>query len=408
MKVYICGNCQQPLYFENSVCLSCQHPVGFDAAQLSMITLEKEENILLPAKGKAAVTQKKEENVHMSGAVLPERGMTEAVPPEVAAPGGNQQQETVTPYSDITNRKVIYKFCQNAHFASCNWLIPINQPSPFCLACQLNRVIPPLSDPQLLARWQRIEAAKHRLVYSLFRLGLPVVPKETKDGDGIAFDFMAQLSGQPRIMTGHANGVITLNIEEADEAERARNKLDLGEKYRTLLGHFRHEIGHYYWDLLISGGPLLDNFRKIFGDEQKDYGEALKTYYQNGAPQNWTDNFISPYSSAHPWEDWAETWAHYMHLMDTLETAYSFGISIHPAKVEELDANISKDPYAIKSFQRIIDMWLPLTFAVNSLNRSMGHSDFYPFVISSVVVEKLRFIHETVKGYQPGKPVVKR
>jgi hypothetical protein len=377
MKVYICGNCQQPLYFENSVCLSCQHPVGFDAAQLSMITLEKEEaiSIPLPVKEKASVTPKKEKNM---------------------AP---TEQETVTPYSDITNRKVLYKFCQNANFASCNWLIPIKQSSPFCPACQLNRVIPPLSDPKLLARWQRIEVAKHRLVYSLFRLRLPVAPKETKDGDGIAFDFMTQLPGQPRIMTGHANGVITLNIEEADEAERARNKLDLGEKYRTLLGHFRHEIGHYYWDLLIGGGALQDDFRKLFGDEQKDYEEALKTYYQNGAPQNWTDNFISPYSSAHPWEDWAETWAHYMHLMDTLETAYSFGISIHPAKVEELDANISKDPYAIKSFQRIIDMWLPLTFAVNSLNRSMGHSDFYPFVISSVVVEKLRFIHETVKNY---------
>jgi hypothetical protein len=384
MKVYICGNCQQPLYFENSVCLSCQHPVGFDAAKLSMITLEKEEaiSIPLPAKEKAAVTPKKEKNMTPSG--------TGGNPPE---------QETVTPYSDITNRKVMYKFCQNANFASCNWLIPIKQSSPFCPACQLNRVIPSLSDPKLLARWQRIEVAKHRLVYSLFRLRLPVAPKETKDGDGIAFDFMAQLSGQPRIMTGHANGVITLNIEEADEAERARNKLDLGEKYRTLLGHFRHEIGHYYWDLLISGGPLQDDFRKLFGDEQKDYGEALKTYYQNGAPQNWTDNFISPYSSAHPWEDWAETWAHYMHLMDTLETAYSFGISIHPAKVEELDANISKDPYEDKKFQRIIDRWLPLTFAVNSLNRSMGHSDFYPFVISSVVVEKLRFIHETVKNY---------
>ena len=373
MKAYICRNCQQPLYFENSICLSCQRPVGFDAAQLSMITLEK---------GKEMVTAKK---------------------------------ETVIPFADITNPKIIYKFCQNAGFGTCNWLIPLKQSSPFCPACQLNRTIPPLSDPKLLDRWQRIEVAKHRLVYSLFRLGLPVVPKEKtpvppagsgspeEETEGIAFDFMAQLSAEQKIMTGHNKGVITLNIEEGDEAERARNKLDLGEKYRTLLGHFRHEIGHYYWDLLISGGPLLENFRQLFGDERKDYGEALKTYYKSGAPANWTDQFISPYASAHPWEDWAETWSHYMHLMDTLETAYSFGISIHPAKMEELDTDISKDPYVIKSFTRIIDMWLPLTFAVNSLNRSMGHPDFYPFVISSVVVEKLRFIHGTVKNGQPVK-----
>ena len=389
MKTYVCRNCQQALYFENSICLSCQHPVGFDAAQLSMITLVKENPMIQPVK-KTLTLPAKEKRVAPPAVALPE-----VVPAET---------ETVIPFSDITNRKLIYKFCQNAVYGTCNWLIPIKESSPFCTACQLNRVIPSLSDPKLLDRWQRIEVAKHRLVYSLFRFRLPVTPKETDEDSGIAFDFMAQLSGEKKIMTGHHKGIITLNIEEADEAERARNKLDLGEKYRTLLGHFRHEIGHYYWDLLISGGPLLSDFRKLFGDERKDYGEALKSYYQNGAPENWTDHFISPYAGAHPWEDWAETWAHYMHLMDTLETAYSFGISIRPAKMEELDADISKDPYVIKNFQRIIDMWIPLTFAVNSLNRSMGHPDFYPFVISSVVVEKLRFIHETVKNCQPAKP----
>jgi hypothetical protein len=242
-----------------------------------------------------------------------------------------------------------------------------------------------------------MEVAKHRLIYSLLRFGLPVAPK-TDGNEGIAFDFMADLSPEQRVMTGHDHGVITLNIEEADEAERVRNKLDLGEKYRTLLGHFRHEIGHYYWDLLIDKSPVIRGFRLLFGDERKDYGEALKSYYQNGAPENWMDHFISPYASAHPWEDWAETWAHYMHLMDTLETAYAFGISIHPGKAQDLDADIRKDPYAIKDFHQIIGMWLPLTFAVNSLNRSMGHPDFYPFVISPVVIEKLRFIHERVKA----------
>ena len=231
-------------------------------------------------------------------------------------------------------------------------------------------------------------------------------------------------------MTGHNKGVITLNIEEADEVERAKNKLDLGEKYRTLLGHFRHEIG----TLLLgsadkgaggsrgrrakcrgrrrggsqdqvqrprSGGsqgePLIGSFRRVFGDERKDYAEALKAYYTNGAPSDWTEYFISPYASSHPWEDWAETWSHYMHMMDTLETAWSFGIGIHPGNSQELDAEIRRDPYVMKDFDRIFGMWLSLTFAVNSLNRSMGHADFYPFVISPAVREKLRFIHSTVQ-----------
>ena len=298
-------------------------------------------------------------------------------------------------FADMTS-KILYKFCQNSEFGTCNWLIPIDQPATFCLACELNRIIPPLADPQMQAKWKRIEVAKHRLIYSLLRLQLPVSPKGEKEDGGIAFDFMADLAGQERVMTGHDNGVITLNIEEADEQERVRNKLDLGEKYRTLLGHFRHEIGHYYWDQLISDNPSIEGFRLLFGDERKDYGESLQRYYQSGAPEDWTNNFISPYASAHPWEDWAETWAHYMHLMDTLETAYSFGIGIHPVKTDELDADMRKDPYSIKDFHRIVELWLPLTFAVNSLNRSMGHADFYPFVISPVVIQKLRFIHERI------------
>jgi hypothetical protein len=344
MKLYACSHCKNPLYFENDTCLTCKHAVGFDAATLSMITLEKV---------KAG---------------------------ELA---------------DIRNRKKLYRWCENAAHGTCNWLVILEQPSNFCLACELNRTIPELSNNENLSRWKRMEVAKHRLVYSLLRLRLPVLPKEGPDEPGITFDFMADISPEKKVMTGHDNGVITLNIEEADEAKRVRNKQDLGEKYRTLLGHFRHEIGHYYWDTLIKDSPLITRYRNTFGDERKNYQEALKIYYSSGAPADWSDHFISPYASAHPWEDWAETWAHYMHLMDTLETAYAFGVGIHPGKVDDLDADIRSDPYSLKDFDRIIGMWLPLTFAVNSLNRSMGYADFYPFVISPDIIKKLRFIHET-------------
>jgi hypothetical protein len=346
MKLYTCGNCQNQLYFENNICLNCKHAVGFDAPSLSLITLEAAE------------------------------------------------QNTFYKINDKNN---LYKYCANAVYGTCNWLIPSNHHTTFCLACELNRIIPSLTNPQNLVKWKAIEIAKHRLIYSLLRLGLPVVVKKDNEEEGIAFDFMEDVSPKEKVMTGHDNGTITLNIDEADEAERVKHKLDLGERYRTLLGHFRHEIGHYYWDVLIKNNAPLNKYRELFGDEQADYSEALKTYYANGAPANWSENFISPYATSHPWEDWAETWAHYLHMMDTLETAYNFGIAINTEKVNhdlDIQAEISRDPYRINNFDSIIKMWLPLTFAVNSLNRSMGHADFYPFIISPAIIEKLKFIHQ--------------
>jgi hypothetical protein len=242
-----------------------------------------------------------------------------------------------------------------------------------------------------------IEAAKHRLVYSLLRLHLPVEKKIGDEEKGIAFDFLTEFSPNQKVLTGHDNGTITLNTDEADEAERVRHKEDLGENYRTLLGHFRHEIGHYYWDVLIRDTKNIEGYRTLFGDERLDYSQALQNHYKNGAPANWRENYISAYATSHAWEDWAETWAHYLHLMDTLETAFAFGIKIQPgikADLKGIQAAIKEDPYQIKDFKQIFDWWLPLSFAVNSLNRSMGYSDFYPFFIPEPVFKKLKFIHE--------------
>lgn len=350
MKLYTCSKCQNLLYFENNICLNCQHTVGFDSSALSLVTLVPKDN---------------------------------------------------NEFASVINEQATYRFCKNAEYGTCNWLVPAPDPSPFCAACALNRVIPTLTTDDNLRRWKSIEVAKHRLVYALLRLGLPVTVKHEEEPEGIAFDFMADVSPDERVMTGHNNGTITLNIEEADEAERVRHKLDLGEKYRTLLGHFRHEIGHYYWEVLIKNNSRsLSKFRKLFGDERRDYAEALQVYYNNGAPANWSDNFISPYATAHPWEDWAETWAHYLHLMDTLETAWSFGIKINPVEEssgQAIKANMAKDPYTVRDFGGIIKLWLPLSLAMNSLNRSMGHPEFYPFIISAPIVEKLKFIHQAVR-----------
>jgi hypothetical protein len=346
MKLYTCSNCHSLIYFENNVCLQCGYSLGFDAAQLSLITLVSEKEGI---------------------------------------------------FSNIQHKEQQYRYCKNAEYNVCNWLIPSKQESVFCQACELNRIIPDLTLNGNLKRWKNIETAKHRLVYSLLRLRLPVQKKIGEEEAGIAFDFLADTSAKERVITGHEYGTITLNIEEADEAERAKHKQDLGERYRTLLGHFRHEIGHYYWEVLIENTEVIEKYRSIFGTEENDYAEALELYYKNGAPPNWSENFISPYSSSHSWEDWAETWAHYLHLMDTLETAFSFGIRIQPDMVQDtkgIQASIQQDPYDMEDFSQIIKWWLPLTFALNSLSRSMGYSDFYPFVISEPVVTKLQFIHE--------------
>lgn len=340
MKIYTCANCNNQLYFENSTCLACKHPVGFEAGKFEMVTLDN----------------------HPNG------------------------------YSPLNNKNELFRFCSNAKLGTCNWLIPVSQSSPFCIACGLNRTIPSLSDNRNQGKWQRIEIAKHRLIYSLLRLHLPVKPKiNDNETEGITFDFIADNSSKERVLTGHDNGIITLNIEEADEGVRTRHKLDLGEKYRTLLGHFRHEIGHYYWEVLIRNSTLLEKFRLLFGDEQKDYGQSLETYYNTETASNWNEYFISPYASSHPWEDWAESWAHYMHMMDTLETAWLFGVGInHPG----IQSSVVADPYLTQDFNAIAERWFPLTFAVNNLNRSMGQSDFYPFIIAARVIEKLGFIHE--------------
>lgn len=278
----------------------------------------------------------------------------------------------------------LYRSCFNAEV--CNWMLPADVDGSLCRSCRLTRTIP--DQPENQVRWARLEAAKRRLVYSLLELGLPIVDRLVDENDGLAFDFLVSQPDQP-VLTGHASGVITINAAEADDEARELARVSLNEPYRTLLGHFRHESGHYYFDQLLAGGPDLPEFRRLFGDERADYGEALKLHHENGPPVDWLERgFISAYASSHPWEDWAETWAHYLHLVDTLETAQSFGL-----KVERLAAQAEEQT----GFHKLLEDWVPLTLALNSLNRSMGLQDLYPFVLSQAAIDKLCFVHELVR-----------
>ncbi|HVZ52514.1 MAG TPA: putative zinc-binding peptidase [Pseudolabrys sp.] len=343
MKLFECQYCGQPLYFENTRCESCGHRLGFLPAQATMTALEPEEDA----------------------------------------------------WRALAEPKALYRFCANAEHEACNWLIPAAREDIFCAACRHNRTIPDLTQGQNLLNWRKIEVAKHRLLYTLLRLRLPLTAKPA-DPDGLAFDFLAAPAGGP-VMTGHAGGVITINIAEADDAERERQRNNMAEPYRTLLGHFRHEIAHYYWDHLIKDTPRLAEFRKLFGDEREDYQAALQRHYADGPPEDWREHFISAYAASHPWEDFAETWAHYLHMVDTLETANAFGLHVRPRVTmgADLAAKIDFDPYRAP-IERIVDAWLPLTFAVNSINRSMGVPDLYPFVLSPPVLVKLSFLHDCI------------
>ena len=175
-------------------------------------------------------------------------------------------------------------------------------------------------------------------------------------------------------------------------------RVAMHEPYRTLLGHFRHETGHYFWDRLVRDRDRLDTCRALFGNDRQDYGQALQAYYANGAPADWQQRFVSTYAASHPWEDFAETWAHYLHIVDTLEIARAFGLSTHPELVrgDELDASVDFDPYRAAGMAQLIDSWLPLSLALNSLNRAMGQSDLYPFVLSQPAIAKLGFVNDLV------------
>ncbi|EKV30686.1 hypothetical protein C882_4023 [Caenispirillum salinarum AK4] len=288
--------------------------------------------------------------------------------------------------------------CANAAHGACNWLAEPGQ--AFCRACRLNRTIPDLTADAHVVLWRRLETAKHRAVYSLMRLGLPLTPKTESPEAGLAFDFLADPDPEFReVMTGHAGGVVTINIAEADPVERERQRDTMAEPFRTLLGHFRHEVGHWVWDLRVKDGPALAEFRTLFGDETADYAQALQAHYDAPDDGAWRGGFISRYAASHPWEDWAECFAHYLHMVDALETAYAFGLRSRPrAGGDGARLAADFDPYAEQELDRILEAWVPLTVAVNSLNRSMGQADLYPFVLSDAVVAKLGFVHRIVRA----------
>lgn len=337
MRAFICDSCGSPLFFENDTCLSCGHTVGFRPDTLGMCTSE------------------------------------------TAAAAG-------------------FRPCRNwTEHAACNWFVlGPESSSEYCLACSLNEVVPDLDDAKRRQLWIDTERAKRRLLFTLLELGLPLLG--FGDKRPLRFRLLADarvdtgaLDPPPEapVYTGHENGCLTLNVVEADDAHRELLRQRLNERYRTMLGHLRHEIGHFYWYALIDGTPLVPAFRKLFGDETADYAEALRRNYDVGPAPDWQASYVSAYASAHPWEDFAETWAHYIHIVDTLETANASGVA--------LDGRALRSPLPLtaeRPFAAVLEDWRPLAVCLNQLNRSMGMPDAYPFVLTERVQDKLEFVHD--------------
>jgi hypothetical protein len=350
MKVFHCDHCAHLLFFENTECVSCHHRVAY-----------------LP-------------DLRLVGSLDEEGTDHWRSPLARAAEAG-------------------YRLCQNyTNESVCNWAVAATDDSPLCVSCRLTSVIPNLANPANRAAWYRLEVAKRRLLFTLIELGVPIPNRVDDPERGLTFEFLADEDRDTPVMTGHADGLITVNIAEADDAERERRRTAMHEPYRTLLGHMRHESGHYYWDRLIAPTSEIDEFRSIFGDERRDYAEALSAYYDRGGPAEWQERFVSAYASSHPWEDWAETWAQYLHMIDTLETAAASGLSLTPRRRDEPTARAIPQPVSPRppTFTVLIDSWFPLTFVLNNLNRGLGHPDAYPFVLSPSVVAKLKFVDDVV------------
>ena len=344
MKLFACPVCAEVVYFENTQCVQCRSALVFD--------LHAGEFHVLPSAADTA--------------------------PAAAQPGA--------------------RACRNrVDYEACNWTVPAGD-DEFCLACRLNQIIPDLSNPAARLAWMRLEAAKRRLIYTLHLLGLPVIPSSPQSSHGLAFAFKQDGISGEKVLTGHADGLITINIAEADDASRENVRFALGEPYRTILGHFRHETGHYYWDRLIKDDVgRLESFRAVFGDEQADYLQALQRHYAQGARADWRVEHVTAYASAHPWEDWAETWAHYLHMVDGVETVRAYGLTVKPDVATRKAATaLAVRRIPDDSFDAMLTTWMPATLALNSFNRGMGLADIYPFTLSERAIAKLRFVDEVV------------
>ncbi|BBY64276.1 zinc-binding metallopeptidase family protein [Mycolicibacterium helvum] len=349
MRAFVCPVCRDFVPFEGSACQSCGTPVGLHLPSRSMVALS-------------------------DGAAMVDG--------------------------------VRWTRCTQSTPLACNWLASESAGVTARGRCLAHALIRREPDPDdTIAREKLLPAtqALRRLVYQLDELGLPVEPYWQRDG-GLAFDLLSSYSTSERIMIGHAGGVITIDLVESLDAYRESLRVQLGEPYRTMLGHFRHEAGHYYQNVLVETGVgaqrYLARCRELFGDERASYADALTRHYEFGAPADWRSSFISEYATMHPWEDFAECFAHYLHITDTIDTSREAGMVLHADRVRFAAPRdvVPLESYAEAPIQRLLDDWKWISLFFNRVNTAMGKGPLYPFEISQPVADKLGFVHAVLRG----------
>ncbi|MEM6354459.1 MAG: putative zinc-binding metallopeptidase [Pseudomonadota bacterium] len=276
-------------------------------------------------------------------------------------------------------------FCANREVIGCNWVAATD--TTLCDACAMTALAPDPSMPGAVDNWAATEAAKRWVLATLGRWDW-FGRQDT--GPRPVFHMLAE--GVTPVVMGHAEGVVSISVEEADPVLQIARREALGERYRTMIGHMRHEIAHVLWWRLSIRDDFLEGFRSLFGDEHSDYGAALKQHYGDGAPSDWRERYLTPYASAHPHEDWAETAAHLLHLVDITDSFLAAGLSADDVPGCDWDPYVEPDP------NMLMDVAATLAVGINHVNRSMGLPDLYPFVLSEHARRKLAFAHRWLRS----------
>jgi hypothetical protein len=325
VKAFSCRVCGNALFFENSVCVSCGTNLGYSRTEHDIVPVDTEGRY-------------------------------------------------------VDGDGLVWHVCRNLGLSGCTWLSRTEGGQ--CFACDLTRTRPADDDAEGLAQLPVAESAKRRLVVELDARGLPITTRDEDPEHGLCFDMLSSVAED--VVIGHDDGVITIDLAEGDDAHRAKVQAELAEPYRTMLGHLRHEVGHYYEMVLVRGDALLEACRELFGDERADYQAEIDRHYSEGPPADWQASYISTYATMHPFEDFAETFAHWMHIGEAVETARAYGLT-------------TVDPSAFSRFSELVTgVWIPLSTALNQINRAMGSDDLYPFVIPPPVLAKLDFVADLV------------
>ena len=281
-------------------------------------------------------------------------------------------------------------FCANRDVIGCNWIAP--KQGAFCRSCAMTALAPDPEIPGAMANWAETEAAKRWVIDNLGRWHW-FRPEDP--GTRPFFHMLAD--GDTLAPMGHGDGVVTISVSEADAVVRTTRKEALNEPYRTMIGHMRHEIAHMLWWRLSLREDFLTAFREMFGDERADYPAALQRHYEHGPSRDWELFYLTSYASSHPHEDWAETVAHLVHLTDITDSFVATGL-VSPEMPRH-----NWDAYAEPDTATLVRVASALTTRVNHVNRSMGLSDIYPFVLSEKARQKLAFVHDWLRRGAQGR-----